>query len=63
MQSSTAVVANPPAKLACKTCRAKKIRCDGEMPCVHCSISKVVCEYPTEIKKRGPKSKSVDLLG
>jgi hypothetical protein len=30
------------------------------MPCVHCSISNIACEYP-EIKKRGPKKKNVIL--
>ncbi|KAI4792185.1 hypothetical protein E4T45_12784, partial [Aureobasidium sp. EXF-8846] len=31
---------------ACNTCRARKVKCDGKLPCSRCSDSHVDCIYP-----------------
>ncbi|KAH8668463.1 fungal-specific transcription factor domain-containing protein [Xylariales sp. PMI_506] len=31
---------------ACTSCRRKKIKCDGQQPCHHCSSRDAACEYP-----------------
>lgn len=40
---------------ACLSCRAKKLKCDGEQPlCSNCAISNVACVIPLTSAKRGP---------
>ncbi|KAF9982252.1 hypothetical protein BGZ65_003072 [Modicella reniformis] len=36
--------------IACITCRHKKIKCDGQVPCSHCDKSKTECIYPAATK-------------
>ncbi|KAH8704973.1 hypothetical protein BGW36DRAFT_286595 [Talaromyces proteolyticus] len=45
------------AKRACDTCIARKVRCDGELPCRTCKSSKrnSPCTYVRPAQKRGPK--------
>lgn len=45
------------AKRACDTCIARKVRCDGALPCATCESStrKVQCTYVRPAQKRGPK--------
>ncbi|KAM0201453.1 hypothetical protein ACHAQI_011307 [Fusarium lateritium] len=38
---------------ACDACRARKIRCDRELPCAHCTNAKIVCLYtPVQAPKK-----------
>ncbi|KAI5963895.1 ASG1 [Candida theae] len=30
---------------ACDTCRAKKVKCDGRQPCIHCTVYSFRCTY------------------
>ncbi|KAI9183967.1 hypothetical protein H9P43_003020 [Blastocladiella emersonii ATCC 22665] len=39
--------------VACNTCRKKKIRCDGSLPCEYCSRANFPCTYQMP-KRRGP---------
>ncbi|QKX58696.1 uncharacterized protein TRUGW13939_05823 [Talaromyces rugulosus] len=47
------------AKRACDTCIARKVRCDGALPCATCGAStrKVQCTYVRPAQKRGPKAR------
>lgn len=47
------------AKRACDTCIARKVRCDGALPCATCEAStrKVQCTYVKPAQKRGPKAR------
>ncbi|CRG84103.1 putative sucrose utilization protein SUC1 [Talaromyces islandicus] len=47
------------AKRACDTCIARKVRCDGALPCATCEAStrKVQCTYVRPAQKRGPKAR------
>ncbi|KAK1538744.1 C6 zinc finger domain-containing protein [Colletotrichum costaricense] len=38
---------------ACDTCRARKIRCNGNTPCASCSASHQECTYGSEANSRG----------
>ncbi|KAL4894112.1 hypothetical protein BDV59DRAFT_176861 [Aspergillus ambiguus] len=35
----------PPVKLACLSCRASRVRCDGQEPCSNCITKRRVCLY------------------
>ncbi|AET41260.1 uncharacterized protein Ecym_7440 [Eremothecium cymbalariae DBVPG len=39
---------------ACDTCRAKKIKCNGEEPCSNCGKHDLECAYTHVIKRRRP---------
>lgn len=44
--------------LACKSCRSKRVRCDGAQPiCQSCSQKGFVCEYPFREDRRKPPSR------
>jgi hypothetical protein len=45
-------VAKKRTRHSCDQCRAKKAKCDGEMPCEGCQNSGSSCRY-TELKRRG----------
>ncbi|GAB7335009.1 hypothetical protein MBLNU13_g06872t1 [Cladosporium sp. NU13] len=49
----------PPSRMtrACKTCRRRKVKCDGQAVCVNCTSAGVPCEYEAP-KKRGPRPAS-----
>ncbi|KAF9582522.1 hypothetical protein BGW38_000107 [Lunasporangiospora selenospora] len=36
--------------IACVTCRHKKIKCDGQVPCSHCEKHRAECVYPAANK-------------
>lgn len=40
---------------ACDECRKKKVKCDGQQPCIHCTVYSYDCTYdqPTNRKKSG----------
>ncbi|ONH68858.1 Activator of stress genes 1 [Cyberlindnera fabianii] len=40
---------------ACDECRKKKVKCDGQQPCIHCTVYSYDCTYdqPTNRKKTG----------
>ncbi|KAK0726085.1 hypothetical protein B0H67DRAFT_572307 [Lasiosphaeris hirsuta] len=47
----------PAAALACYACKRRKVKCDRQLPsCSPCHKLNVVCEYPTEPGKPGPKT-------
>ncbi|KAK4032701.1 putative fungal-specific transcription factor [Parachaetomium inaequale] len=47
-------------KLACYTCKRRKIKCDRQRPiCLFCRKLDVPCEYPTRPEKPGPKTGSL----
>ncbi|KAI9319304.1 hypothetical protein BX666DRAFT_1854823 [Dichotomocladium elegans] len=49
--------------LACTICRKKKVKCDGNQPtCDRCNMMGIVCHYSTEIKKRGPIKRHVEII-
>lgn len=41
---------------ACNYCRQRKIKCDGDSPCVNCINHKIDCVYSKTIKKRKKNS-------
>ncbi|PYI08787.1 hypothetical protein BO78DRAFT_427886 [Aspergillus sclerotiicarbonarius CBS 121057] len=48
--------------LACEECRQRKIRCDRESPCAHCTRFKRVCKYSTSTRKETPRhDRTIDL--
>lgn len=36
---------------ACDECRKKKVKCDGQQPCIHCTVYSYKCTYNTPVKK------------
>jgi hypothetical protein len=34
---------------ACQTCRAAKVKCDGQQDCSRCSSRGIACSYPTSV--------------
>lgn len=48
---------------ACDECRKKKIKCDGRMPCTHCTIYSYQCTFdqPSN-RRRNPAAGYVELL-
>ncbi|KAK1840417.1 fungal specific transcription factor domain-containing protein [Colletotrichum chrysophilum] len=42
---------------SCDTCRSRKIRCDREQPCSHCSSSNTPCTYTDKLKPREKKTR------
>ncbi|CCH41093.1 putative transcriptional activator [Wickerhamomyces ciferrii] len=40
---------------ACDECRKKKVKCDGQQPCIHCTVYSYDCTYdqPSNRKKNG----------
>ncbi|KAF3483482.1 uncharacterized protein GIQ15_02806 [Arthroderma uncinatum] len=51
--------AKPPVKVACLSCRASRIRCDGKDPCSCCALKGKECSYLPS-KRGGPRKKRVD---
>ncbi|KAG5360716.1 hypothetical protein CJU89_3802 [Yarrowia sp. B02] len=49
---------------ACDCCRARKVRCDSQLPCKGCVASKLTCTYNHVPRKKGPKvgGKSASIL-
>lgn len=37
---------------ACNICRARKVKCDGNVPCSRCSVGHVDCIYPGGVRSR-----------
>lgn len=45
-----------PAKIACRACRQRKVRCSKELPrCSNCHNYQQLCDYPSSTLKPGPK--------
>jgi hypothetical protein len=40
---------------ACNSCRQRKVKCNGRIPCLSCSTSQLSCVYSQSINRRGPK--------
>lgn len=36
---------------ACDECRKKKVKCDGQQPCIHCTVYSYICTYNKTPKK------------
>ncbi|CCE63622.1 hypothetical protein TPHA_0F01380 [Tetrapisispora phaffii CBS 4417] len=36
---------------ACDECRKKKVKCDGQNPCIHCTVYSYKCSYDQPVKK------------
>lgn len=52
---------------ACDECRKKKVKCDGQQPCIHCTVYSFKCTYdqPPRRKKipdAGEKNKTVEAV-
>ncbi|ODQ78986.1 hypothetical protein BABINDRAFT_8608 [Babjeviella inositovora NRRL Y-12698] len=52
---------------ACDECRKRKVKCDGQQPCIHCSVYSYECIYSTPIRtsrkrKRDRPSSRTELL-
>ncbi|EEB07319.1 transcription factor Thi5 [Schizosaccharomyces japonicus yFS275] len=47
---------------ACLNCRAKKIRCDGCLPCQVCISANLECKYPTEQRALPPSRQYLEEL-
>ncbi|KAG5368789.1 hypothetical protein CKK34_2431 [Yarrowia sp. E02] len=49
---------------ACDCCRARKVKCDSQLPCKGCVTSKLTCTYNHVPRKKGPKvgGKSASIL-
>lgn len=47
---------------ACATCRKKKIKCNGEQPCAHCSNIKIPCEYPSNKPRKSRTKALLDVI-
>ncbi|KAG0150926.1 hypothetical protein CROQUDRAFT_668265 [Cronartium quercuum f. sp. fusiforme G11] len=43
----------PRQLISCDFCRVRKLRCDGQAPCGHCSRRSKDCNYQTSVRKRG----------
>ncbi|KAI1479184.1 fungal-specific transcription factor domain-containing protein [Daldinia eschscholtzii] len=49
--------------LSCTNCRARKLKCSRENPCVHCTRSGAECIFPTRKRMRKPRTnKNSELL-
>ncbi|EEP80220.1 predicted protein [Uncinocarpus reesii 1704] len=48
----------PPVKVACLSCRASRIRCDGKDPCSSCTLKGKDCSYLPS-RRGGPRKKKV----
>ncbi|EAS28014.3 C6 zinc finger domain-containing protein [Coccidioides immitis RS] len=48
----------PPVKVACLSCRASRIRCDGKDPCSGCTLKGKDCSYLPS-RRGGPRKKKV----
>ena len=46
-------------KQACDCCHTRKIRCDGDDPCVNCQMTELTCTYLAIPKKKGPKGRRI----
>ncbi|QLL31426.1 hypothetical protein HG536_0B02890 [Torulaspora globosa] len=38
---------------ACDECRKKKVKCDGQQPCIHCTVYSYECTYNQPTKRNG----------
>ncbi|KAM0244422.1 hypothetical protein ACHAP5_006224 [Fusarium lateritium] len=51
------------AASACNVCRRRKIKCGKELPhCLLCQQNSLQCDYPRELRRRGPKIGSTQKL-
>ncbi|KAM0219270.1 hypothetical protein ACHAQD_006486 [Fusarium lateritium] len=51
------------AAFACNVCRRRKIKCGKELPhCLLCQQNSLQCDYPRELRRRGPKIGSTQKL-
>lgn len=41
--------------IACSSCRQRKLKCDGQSPCEHCTRLQRDCVYSTVVLKSGPR--------
>jgi uncharacterized Zn finger protein (UPF0148 family) len=60
-RASQAIAASrkpPKIRQACDCCHARKIRCDGTIPCANCQTTNLSCTYLAIPKKKGPKGPS-----
>ncbi|KAF9512152.1 hypothetical protein BS47DRAFT_1394442 [Hydnum rufescens UP504] len=44
----------PRSMKACRSCRARKVKCDGQPACNGCLARNITCVYDTKQKRRGP---------
>ncbi|CAD0024607.1 unnamed protein product [Aureobasidium pullulans] len=47
----------PRTSRACNVCRARKVKCDGNLPCRKCAQSRIDCIYPGGVKSRSDGTK------
>ncbi|ORE10310.1 hypothetical protein BCV72DRAFT_333128 [Rhizopus microsporus var. microsporus] len=47
---------------ACKDCRRRKVKCDGEMPCSTCKRSSIQCVFESSTPKRGANKHYIESL-
>lgn len=47
---------------ACATCRRKKIKCNGQTPCDHCSHLNLPCEYPNNKPRKSRLKTSLEMV-
>lgn len=38
----------PKVDVACKTCRKRKVKCTGELPCIACRVARRLCSYGSD---------------
>lgn len=48
--------------VACLFCRKRKIKCDGQISCIHCTKKGIECIYPTIPRARRRSSKQLHQL-
>ena len=48
----------PRSKVACDSCRKRKLRCTGESPCEHCQTSNQSCTFSDRSKRRSIAAES-----
>lgn len=58
--SAGAVTGTNKTKIACHSCRTRKVRCSRDLPsCRDCQTCGQTCTYPSRILRPGPKAGSV----
>lgn len=58
--SAGSVTGTNKTKIACHSCRTRKVRCSRDLPsCADCQTCGQTCTYPSRILRPGPKAGSV----
>ncbi|KAI9788301.1 MAG: hypothetical protein M1816_006987 [Peltula sp. TS41687] len=47
---------------ACDACHRRKVRCDGKMPCRHCTQASLICTFDAIPKKKGPRGNQARVI-